>query len=169
MIKIHGKDYVLVNERVIDFRKNHPLWAIESEIISNDGKIVVIRSMIKDETGRIISTGIASEEKNSSKINSTNHIENCETSAVGRCIGFLGYGIDTSIASADEVYNAIEKQDGLANLKMKLQGLLETKILDDKQISYIMKILVNGKREEIEYAIEKASQCQDTEGVINDL
>jgi len=46
----------------------------------------------------------------SSYINKTSHIENCETSAVGRALGFLGIGIDTSIASADEVINAVNNQ-----------------------------------------------------------
>lgn len=44
---------------------------------------------------------------------------NCETSAVGRALGFLGFGIDTAIASADEVQNA-ELQDVS---KQKVDGL----------------------------------------------
>ena len=37
-------------------------------------------------------------------------MENCETSAVGRALAFLGIGNDESIASADEVANAINNQ-----------------------------------------------------------
>lgn len=36
---------------------------------------------------------------------------NCETSAVGRALGFLGIGLNGSIASADEVATAIEQQE----------------------------------------------------------
>ena len=39
----------------------------------------------------------------SSNINKTSYVENCETSAVGRALAMLGIGIDTSIASANEV------------------------------------------------------------------
>ena len=35
---------------------------------------------------------------------------NCETSAVGRALGMLGIGVDTSVASAEEVENAINGQ-----------------------------------------------------------
>jgi hypothetical protein len=42
--------------------------------------------------------------------NKTSFIENCETSAIGRALGLLGIGIDTSIASAEEVTNAIANQ-----------------------------------------------------------
>jgi hypothetical protein len=37
---------------------------------------------------------------------------NCETSAVGRALGMCGFGIDTSIASFEEVKSAIAQQDG---------------------------------------------------------
>ena len=43
-------------------------------------------------------------------VNSTSYVENCETSAIGRAIGFLGIGATTSIASADEVLNAMAHQ-----------------------------------------------------------
>lgn len=35
---------------------------------------------------------------------------NCETSAVGRALGMAGFGIDTSVASYEEVANAIKQQ-----------------------------------------------------------
>jgi hypothetical protein len=47
-------------------------------------------------------------------VNSTSHFENAETSSVGRALGFLGIGIDTSIATAEEVSSAIEKQEVLS-------------------------------------------------------
>ena len=63
--------------------------------------------------GVTLATGTAYEEKGSSYINKTSHVENCETSAVGRALGFLGIGIDESMASADEVANAICQQNEL--------------------------------------------------------
>jgi hypothetical protein len=53
---------------------------------------------------------MAQEDKSSSRINQTSYVENCETSAVGRALGFLGIGIETSIATADEVGMAIAKE-----------------------------------------------------------
>jgi len=36
-------------------------------------------------------------------VNSTSMLENCETSAVGRALGFAGFGIDNSIASGEDI------------------------------------------------------------------
>jgi hypothetical protein len=70
-------------------------------------------ALVKDPSGKVISMGRAMEHKGTSFINKTNFIENCETSAVGRALGFLGIGVDTSIATYEEVQNAIEKQEAL--------------------------------------------------------
>jgi hypothetical protein len=112
-LNIKGKDYVQVNERVLAFRKltEYLGYSIESELISLDENSCVVKSIIKDASGRIISTGFAQEDKTSSMINRTSYVENCETSAVGRALGFLGVGIESSIATADEVSMAIAKQE----------------------------------------------------------
>ena len=47
---------------------------------------------------------------NSSKINQTSALENCETSATGRALALLGF-ISDGIASAEEVSTAIMQQD----------------------------------------------------------
>ena len=52
----------------------------------------------------------AEEKETSSYINKTSYIENCETSAVGRALGFIGLGSENSIASLEEVANAINNQ-----------------------------------------------------------
>ena len=76
-----------------------PNGAIETEIVSLENGVVTMRAIVKDEDGKIIATGFAYEKENSSFINKTSFIENCETSAVGRALGMCGFGIDTSIAS----------------------------------------------------------------------
>jgi len=133
-IKIKGKDYIQVHERVAEFRRN-PLYkslTIETEIVEKNyseltGDIVknekvvgkkttrvldsiIIKCVIRNKDGNIVSTGYAQEEKTTSFVNETSFVENCETSAVGRALGFLGLGIKDSIASADELVVAISKQ-----------------------------------------------------------
>lgn len=110
---IKGKQYVEVNQRVIALRalpefKGH---SIETELVHLDTESCVVRATIKNAEGQIVSQGMAQEDKASSRINQTSYVENCETSAVGRALGFLGIGIETSIATADEVDMAIKKQD----------------------------------------------------------
>ena len=107
---IKGKGYVLVNERVKAFRMLYPEGSITTEIIDMHDDIVVMKATISDGE-KILATGTAYEREASTFINRTSYIENCETSCVGRAIGFLGLGIDTSIASYEEVQTAITNQN----------------------------------------------------------
>ena len=110
---IKGKDYVEVNQRVIAFRKlsEYTGYSLETELVAVDAETCIVKAIIKSPMGDIVATGHAQEDKASSNINKTSYVENCETSAVGRALGFLGIGIETSIATADEVAMAIAKQE----------------------------------------------------------
>ena len=111
-MKIKGKDYVLVNERIIAFRKlpEYQGFSIETELLHLDEASCVVRATIRNAEASVLAQGMAQEDRTSSMINKTSYVENCETSAVGRALGFLGIGIETSIATADEVDMAIKKQ-----------------------------------------------------------
>lgn len=108
--EIKGKDYAEVNQRIKAYRMVYPNGTIETSIISLENGIVLMQAVIRDEEGKVIGTGYAQEKESSSFINKTSYIENCETSAVGRALGMCGFGIDTSVASYEEVVNAIENQ-----------------------------------------------------------
>ena len=108
-IKIKGNEYIEVNERVKYFRELYPMGEILTHLISDDGEKCTFKAEVLID-GLCVSTGHAFELMESSFVNKTSYIENCETSAIGRALGFLGIGIDTSIASADEVTNAISQQ-----------------------------------------------------------
>lgn len=107
---IKGKEYAEVNQRIKAFRMVHPNGTITTDIVSIENGIVLMKASITDDEGRLIGTGYAYEKEKSSFINQTSYIENCETSAVGRALGMCGFGIDTSVASAEEVQNAIINQ-----------------------------------------------------------
>ena len=109
-IKIKGKDYIEVNERIKHFRKEYPNFSLTSEVIEKTPDSVLIRATITNENGVDVATGLAEETKGTTYINETSYVENCETSAWGRALGNFGIGIDTSIASADEVVNAVTNQ-----------------------------------------------------------
>ena len=114
-IDIKGTDYITVNERVKEFRRLHPQGQILTQIMANaDGQILFQAKIIVD--GVLVSTGHAYEKEGSSFINKTSHVENSETSAIGRALGMYGIGIDTSLASADEVANAVTQQKEDFNL-----------------------------------------------------
>jgi len=109
---IKGKPYANVAERVKGFWALYEHGRIVTEIIEHDGASVTFRSLVYDGDA-LIATGTAREVKSNVGVNSTSFIENAETSAVGRALGFAGIG-DVNIASAEEVALAISKQEASA-------------------------------------------------------
>jgi hypothetical protein len=112
--KIGQNDYVDVSERVLFFWELHPDWSILTSIekVDLETGVVIIKAWVEDEKGRVRSTGYAHEFQadKKSRVNMTSFVENCETSAIGRCLGTLGIGTEYGIASAFEVKLAKEKE-----------------------------------------------------------
>lgn len=123
---IKGKAYTLVNERVRAFRQLYPEGSITTELVSDTDGVCTFKAIVS-YGDLVLATGYAQEKESSSYINKTSYIENCETSAVGRALGFLGIGIEMSIASAEEVETAIRNQGGLsAAMVSTLQKVLKS-------------------------------------------
>ena len=146
---IKGKDYVEVNQRIKAFRKLYPEGTIETEILKLEGTMCVIKATVKINE-LVLGTGIAYENEGSTFINKTSYIENCETSAVGRALGMCGLGIDTSVASAEEVQNAINNQEPTEEEANQLTisfGKYKGKLLKDlinEDMNYV-KWMLNNK------------------------
>ena len=121
-INIKGRPYVMVKERVKAFWEIYPDGQIRTEILKLTDDMVVMKATAFDQN-EILATGHAFEMRESSNINLTSYIENCETSAVGRALAFLGIGIDTSIASADEKELAIAQQEALKKEEISKQKI----------------------------------------------
>ena len=115
-IDFKGKNYVMVDQRVKAFRMLFPEGVIRTHMVSIDDGVCVMKAEVgcyidNNHNELILSTGWAYEKESSSYINKTSYIENCETSAVGRALGFLGLGIEGgAICSAEELANAINNQ-----------------------------------------------------------
>lgn len=111
-IKIKGKDYVEVPERIKHFRtsKDYEGWSMTTEFKVLNESVAICKAVITDANGTERATGHAQEDRNNGMINKTSYVENCETSAIGRALACLGIGVDTSVASANEVANAIHTQ-----------------------------------------------------------
>ena len=108
---IKGKEYAEVNQRIKAFRMVYPQGSIITDMVSNGNGVCVFKATVSTEDGVVLGTGTAYEKEDSSFINKTSYIENCETSAVGRALGMAGFGIDVSVASAEEVANAMQNQE----------------------------------------------------------
>jgi len=156
---IRGKQYVEVNERIKFFRQEEQYknWGVRTEFPIIDSEQCLCLCTITTPDGQIVAQGHAHEEKASSNINKTSYVENCETSAVGRALAFLGIGIDTSIASANEVEDAIAKQQAIVDnphvqtLSKALDAPVEN--IMDKAVEYIKS--QSDKRKALEAIMKK--------------
>jgi ABC-type Fe3+-hydroxamate transport system substrate-binding protein len=111
-VNIKGKEYITVNERLIFFRSQpqYKGWRISEEVVSLDEKEGLFKVTIINPDGFEMAVAHAQEYRDSSYINKTSFVENGFTSALGRALGYLGIGIDTAIASAEEVQTAVNNQ-----------------------------------------------------------
>ena len=164
-IDVKGKNYVEVNERIKAFREMCPNGSIETNIEHLENGVVVMSCTIKDENGKILSKAHAYEKENSTFINKTSFIENCCTSATGRALGYLGIGIDTSVASAEEVQNAIIQQDNNKKIsKTQIEGL--NKSIENAKISDEIVYLILGQ---YGYSSTNEIKVKDYMNIVNDL
>ena len=101
------KDYVEVNVRIMKFYEKYPEGRITTELVKWENDVIVMKATAyRDNQDIPAATGYAYEKEGSSFINKTSALENCETSAVGRCLAILGFEIKKSVASREEVANA---------------------------------------------------------------
>ena len=155
---IKGKNYITVNQRVLAFRELYPNGRITTEIVklapenNGAGNTVIVKAFIYDGEA-LIATGHAFENPGkNTNINKFSALENCETSAVGRALGFLGIGATDSIASLEEIQGAGDEitqetqttpaagpakiaPDNLAKLSKLYQGASLNKLLDHFQLA----------------------------------
>lgn len=126
-INIKGKEYVPVNERLKYFRENYKSYKLLSELVSNVNGVCVFKATVLNDKNEPVANGYSQEKEDDTRsvVNKTSYIENSETSAWGRALGNFGIGIDSSVASADEVANAIKQQEETKPKQFADQSVLE--------------------------------------------
>jgi hypothetical protein len=157
MTDIKGKDYAAVNERIKAFRKVYPSGIIITEIEEIKEDYVRTRAYVKDENGRIIATGTATEaltgDDKKDYINKTSMVENCETSSVGRALGFAGFGVDKAVASAED----IERQKA----NNKIFEIYDNMFIRDEDAKKVIKVVIGDLMRKM--GVVKASLAQVVE------
>ncbi len=104
-INLKGKEYTEVKDRVMFFRMEEQFkgFYLITEPLTLTDEIASFVCRVYNAEGVIVSTGTAYERASQGPVNKKDHVENCETSAVGRALGFLGIGIVGGIATAENM------------------------------------------------------------------
>ena len=90
------ENYVTVRDRVLAFKADFPRRAVQTEILRDDGNVVVVKATVWPDCDQpdCYFTGHAEEDRRRGEVNAGGSaLENCETSAVGRALAFLGYPV----------------------------------------------------------------------------
>lgn len=111
-IKIQGKSYVLVSDRILYFNETYKEGCITTDLVKYEDKQIIIKATVYPEwlDGRTF-TGYSQSIEWQGYINKTSALENAETSAVGRALAMMGIWVIDSIASVDEINKAKGAED----------------------------------------------------------
>jgi len=164
-VEIHNKQYTEVKDRVMFFRlqEKYKGWRLVTVPVDVNDKTALYRAEIFDVDDRLASTGTAFE-KAGSGVNRDSHIENAETSAVGRALGFLGIGIVGGIATADEVKDKV----GISKDKVEqIEDLIVQKGSDKASLLAYFKVSSLDDLDEKNYEITLAMPDAKTTKKIN--
>ena len=107
-VNIKGKKYSTVNERHKHLLEYFPEARLNEEVLFHDADRVIMKTELYI-SDTIYAVGHAEEFRNSSFINKTSALENCSSSALGRCLAAFGLS-GSEYASAEELVNALNNQ-----------------------------------------------------------
>jgi hypothetical protein len=108
-VLIHKKWYWGVAPRLTAFLTANPTFSVHTELVRLNETEVIFKATVLDSEGVVRASGTACERHESSAINRTSSIENCETSSIGRALACAGWS-GGEFASAEELSNALEQQ-----------------------------------------------------------
>lgn len=152
-LNLQGKDYLQVVHRVVWFRDEKPSWTIETDVVSIDLKYAVISAVIKDENGRVLQKAHGTQSADKFPA----YVEKAESKAIGRALGFLGYGTAHAQELEDEVtenlstladspVSRITKEEAMAAVQTAFPGATtssSTKRVppaSEKQLNFLKKL-----------------------------
>jgi len=84
------ENYEPVAVRLDRWLKEHPDTRITTDILTDPGADVCVIKAFLYVGDVLVATGHAEEVRGQGNVNRTSHVENCETSAIGRCLANAG-------------------------------------------------------------------------------
>ena len=136
-------DYEPVAARHARWLADHPNGRTITHMISAPGAdICVIRAELWLED-ICIATGYAEEVRGAGNVNRTSHVENCETSAVGRALANAGYaGSDVNKRPSREEMSKVQRMSQGTDARMpSVQVTQPAGAASDKQVGFAKSLL----------------------------
>jgi hypothetical protein len=131
------QNYETVDERIHKFHATYSEGRILTELIAHSDTQFIVKAMAY--VGDVLrATGLAEERVGSSHINKTSALENCETSAIGRCLANLGLSAKGNRPSDTEMSKA-ERQNDYDPQNYK--PVSNDNNITEKQASFVKSIL----------------------------
>jgi len=150
-IKLQGKDYVQVAERIRYFRENY-----------KDGRIVTSQQILGDRvvfTANIyIGDSLVSTAHSAKNITAEFNLEKAETRSIGRALGIFGIGIDCGVSTYDEAREYFDAESDQEKLIVEFRILfnkattnIKKETLDYAKIEYIPTASIDQLNSAIDY------------------
>jgi hypothetical protein len=158
-----GSRYTKVSTRVKKLREvfgfDIKIITIVKELTMTFAHVEAQLSVKVNEDWDLIQTSNSFEERHTSLINNTSFVEVAETSAIGRCLGFLGMFGD-EFASMEEVLNSINSQKNVNKKTNEKAQKLSNKIsknvdvATEEQKNKINDIIKSNKTIKLEHVLD---------------
>lgn len=176
--QIVQQEYLPVYARIAQFNLDYDLttgWAIQTEIVEDNGSVAVVKAILINPEGKIIRTAhrACTKEKYGE-----DYLETAETQALGRLLSYSGYGTlyalelrETSFADAPiERKNEVKKEEPPFDIEEQPQEekkktrpkrkskLNQSNTVSETQLKAIQSQLAMLKQWDIDWTLEMVSQ-----------
>ena len=136
-------DYEPVAARHARWLADHPTGRTVTHLLSAPGAdVCVIRAELWVDN-QLMATGLAEEIRGQGNVNRTSHVENCETSAVGRALANAGYaGSDVNKRPSREEMSKVQRMTTRTDPSWETTTIREPAgVASEKQINYAKSLL----------------------------
>lgn len=156
-------NYETVEARLAKFWEQFPNGRIATEMVYyDDNRVVFKASMYKDINDTVpVSTGYAEELRDASPVNRTSHVENCETSSIGRCASNYIFQSKTAPRPSREEMNKVERMNqsqpsNSADLLKKFREACAKSALDPEAVAMEAGVDLNNLTDAVMPALRSA-------------